>query len=296
MARPSLQARTPLSSADSLRLRRRRDRWFGILTGVAAVFGVVPLILLLLDVAVDGIGHLTQGFFSNYASRFPEQAGIRAAISGTVWITGLTLLVSFPLSLGAAIYLEEYAPRNRLSRIIRTNIANLAGVPSIVYGLLGLTIFVRFLGLGRSVLAGALTLCFLTVPMVIMAAQEAIRAVPSERRLAAFGLGASRWQVVRYQVLPDAWPGMVSGAFLALSRVVGEAAPLAMIGFLTFIAFTPEHPGDPFTVLPLQIFSWITRGEEFHGLAAAAIVVLLGILFSMNLLALTIRKRLGKRS
>lgn len=261
-----------------------------------AFASMLPLLLLLFDVTSDGVRYLTGDFFTHFASRFPERAGIRAALTGTFWVTGLTLVISFPVSLGAAIYLEEYAPRNWLTRMIRTNIANLAGVPSIVYGLLGLTIFVRFLGFGRSVLAGALTLSILTMPMVIMAAQEAIRSVPLDRRLAAFGLGASRWQVVRYQVLPTAWPGMISGAILALSRAMGEAAPLAMIGFLTFIAFTPEHPGDPFTVLPLQIFSWVTRGEEFHGPAAAASIVLLVLILSMNGIALMIRRRLQKRS
>jgi len=278
-----------------LKARKKRDRTFRVVAATVAFCGIIPLLVLLVDVTSDGLGYLTGSFFTNYASRFPDQAGIRAAIVGTLWVTGLTLLISFPVSLGAAIYLEEYAPRNWMTGVIRTNIANLAGVPSIVYGLLGLTIFVRFFGMGRSVLAGALTLSVLTMPMVIMAAQQAIRAIPAERRLAAFGLGASRWQVVRFQVLPSAWPGMISGAILALSRAVGEAAPLALIGYLTFIAFTPENPGDPFTVLPLQIFSWITRGEEFHGPAAAAIVVLLVLLLSMNGIALIIKRRLGNR-
>jgi phosphate transport system permease protein len=211
-------------------------------------------------------------------------------------VIGLTGLISFPISVGAAIYLEEYAPRNWLTRAVRNNVANLAGVPSIVYGLLGLTLFVRYLGLGRSVLAGALTLSLLVMPIIIMAAQEAIRSVPMGQRQAAYGLGATRWQVVRHHVLPSALPGIVSGAILALSRAIGETAPLIMIGFLTFIAFTPENLGDPFTVLPLQIFGWITRGEEFRGLAAAAIIVLLFLLLSLNGLALVLRNRLEKRS
>jgi len=272
-----------------------RDRAFLILTVLGTASGVVALLVLLLDVLVDGLPSLSGHFFTNYASRFPERAGIRAPLLGTFWVIGLTALISFPVSVGAAIYLEEYAPRNWLTRLVRTNIANLAGVPSIVYGILGLALFVRFLGLGRSVLAGALTLSLLTMPMIIMAAMEAIRAVPSGQRLAAYGLGASRWQVVRHQVLPSALPGIISGAILALSRAVGEAAPLIMIGFLTFIAFTPEHPGDPFTVLPLQIFSWITRGEEFRGLAAGAIIVLLVFLLGMNVLAIFIRNRFEER-
>lgn len=271
-------------------------RAFTALTAFATLLGVVALLALLGDVLMDGVHYLSGPFFSSYASRFPDRAGIRAALFGTLWILGLTTLISFPISVGAAIYLEEYAPRNWFTRAVRTNVANLAGVPSIVYGILGLALFVRYLNLGRSVLAGALTLSLLIMPMITMAAQEAIRAVPRGHRLAAYGLGASRWQVVRYQVLPSALPGIVSGAILALSRAVGETAPLIMIGFLTFIAFTPENMGDPFTVLPLQIFSWITRGEEFWGLAAAAIIVLLLFLLSMNAVAITIRNRFENRS
>lgn len=275
--------------------RSARDRAFLVLMVLGTASGVVALLALLFDVLVDGLPVLTGHFFTNYASRFPERAGIRAPLLGTLWVIGLTALFSFPISVGAAVYLEEYAPRNWLTRLVRTNVANLAGVPSIVYGILGLALFVRLLGLGRSVLAGALTLSLLAMPMIIMAAMEAIRAVPRDQRLAAYGLGASRWQVVRHQVLPSALPGIISGAILALSRAVGEAAPLIMIGFLTFIAFTPEDLGDPFTVLPLQIFSWITRGEEFRGLAAGAIIVLLAFLLSMNALAIFIRNRFDDR-
>jgi phosphate transport system permease protein len=277
-------------------MESRRGSAFRTITIAGTLFGVLALLVLLVDVLIDGWGSLSGHFFTNYASRFPERAGIRAALMGTIWVISLTALISFPISVGAAIYLEEYAPENWLSRAVRTNVANLAGVPSIVYGILGLALFVRYLGMGRSVLAGALTLSLLTMPMIIMTAQEAIRAVPRGRRLAAFGLGASRWQVVRYQVLPTALPGILSGTILALSRAVGEAAPLIMIGFLTFIAFTPESPGDPFTVLPLQIFSWISRGEEYRGLAAAAIVVLLFMLLSMNALAIIIRNRFDQRT
>jgi phosphate transport system permease protein len=276
--------------------RRARDRAFHLLTALATLVGVVALLLLLADVLVDGIGHLSVSFFTDHASRFPERAGIRAPLLGTIWVISLTALISFPISVGAAIYLEEYAPANWMTRAVRTNIANLAGVPSIVYGILGLALFVRFMGLGRSVLAGALTLSLLIIPMITLAAMEAIRAVPRGLRTAAYGLGASRWQVVRHQILPLALPRIISGAVLALSRAVGEAAPLIMIGFLTFIAFTPEGPGDPFTVLPLQIFSWITRGEEFRGLAAAAIIVLLFFLLGLNALAIIIRNRFDGRS
>jgi phosphate transport system permease protein len=275
--------------------RRKADAAFPALAAFATLLGVAALIVLLVDVTMDGARHLSGHFFTNFASRFPERAGIRASLLGTAWVISLTAVLSFPVSVGAAIYLEEYAPRNWFTRMVRMNVANLAGVPSIVYGILGLALFVRFLGLGRSVIAGALTLSLLAMPMIIMASQEAIRAVPPGLRAAAYGLGASRWQVVRHQVLPSALPGIISGTILALTRVVGEAAPLIMIGYMTFIAFVPETLGDPFTVLPLQIFSWITRGEEFRGLAAAAIIVLLLLLLTMNALAVIIRHRFERR-
>jgi phosphate transport system permease protein len=262
---------------------------------VATLLAVTSLVVLLADVWVDGFSYLSGHFFTNYASRFPDRAGIRAPLFGTLWLMGLTAVISVPLSVGAALYLEEYASRSWVFRVMRANVYNLAGVPSILYGVLGLALFVRFLGLGRSVMAGALTLSLLVMPLTIVAAQEAIRAVPKEIRLAAYGLGATRWQVVRHLVLPLAWPGILSGAILGVSRAVGEAAPLLLIGVLTFIAFTPETLGDPFTALPLQIFSWVTRGEEFRGLAAGAVIVLLAILFAMNVLAMAIRNRYGRR-
>ncbi len=269
---------------------------FRTLSAMATLFAVVALMVLLADIVVEGGGSISVDFFTNYASRSPERAGIRAPLFGTLWVIGLTALISFPVSVGAALYLEEYAADNWVTRAVRVNIANLAGVPSIVYGILGLVLFVRIMGLGRSVLAGALTLSLLCMPMITLAAMEAIRAVPQGNRMAAFGLGASRWQVVRYQVLPLALPRILSGTILALSRALGEAAPLIMIGFLTFIAFTPESLGDPFTVLPLQIFGWITRGEEFRGLAAAGSIVLLMLLLGMNVLSILVRNRLEKRN
>jgi phosphate transport system permease protein len=275
--------------------RKGTDRGFRALAATATLFAIAALLVLLVDVLVDGAGSLSVDFFTHYASRFPDRAGIRAPLFGTLWVIGLTALISFPISVGAAIYLEEYASNNWVARAVRVNITNLAGVPSIVYGILGLVLFVRILGLGRSVLAGALTLSLLAMPMITLAAMEAIRAVPEGNRMAAFGLGASRWQVVRYQVLPLALPGILSGTILALSRAVGEAAPLIMIGFLTFIAFTPESFGDPFTVLPLQIYGWISRGEEFRGLAAAGSIVLLMLLLGLNMLAVLVRNRFEKR-
>lgn len=274
--------------------RKTADGAFLVLAASATMVGFLALAAVVVGVTVDGVGHFSTEFFSGFASRYPERAGIRAALFGTLWVVGITGLISFPLAVGAAIYLEEYAPPGWISRAVRMNITSLAGIPSIVYGILGLALFVRVMGLGRSVLAGAFTLSLLVIPIITLASVEAIRAVPQGRRMAALALGASRWQVVRYQVLPAALPGIVSGALLALARAVGETAPLVMIGFMTFISFSPENVGDPFTVLPLQIFSWITRGEEFGGLAAAAILVLLFVVFGLNVAAILVRKRLEK--
>jgi phosphate transport system permease protein len=204
--------------------------------------------------------------------------------------------LAIPIGVLAAIYLEEYAPKNRFTAFIEVNIANLAGVPSIVYGILGLAVFVRFMGLERSVLAGAMTMSLLVMPVIIIAAKEAIRAVPSSLRQAAFAVGATRWQVVRHHVLPSAIPGILTGVILALSRAIGETAPLIMIGALTYVAFVPEGPLDEFTALPIQIFNWTARPQEtFHELAAGGIIVLLAILLLMNATAVYIRYRGSKR-
>jgi phosphate transport system permease protein len=269
---------------------------FALACGLAALVGVLALAVLLVDVARDGLPWLDGQFLSSFASRIPERAGIKAALFGTLWILTLTALFSFPLAVGAAIWLEEYAPRHWLTRVIQTNIANLAGVPSIVYGILGLALFVRTLGFGRSILSGALTLTILILPVIILASQEAIKAVPDSIRQAAYGLGATRWQVVRYQVLPMALPGILTGTILALSRAVGETAPLIMVGAVGFLAFTPSGVLDPFTVLPLQIFAWVSRPQaDFRALAAAGILVLLAVLLSMNALAILLRNRYESR-
>ena len=213
---------------------------------------------------------------------FPEQAGIKSALWGTVWLIALTAGFSIPVGVAAAIYLEEYSPKGRLSQLIEVNIANLAGVPSIVYGILD-WFFCAIPGVGRSVLAGSLTMTLLILPVIIIAAREALRAVPGSIRQAAFALGATRWQAVRAQVLPVALPGILTGVILALSRAIGETAPLVMIGALTYVAFVPEGPMDAFTALPIQIFNWASRPQEdFHQLAAAGIIVLLATLLLMN--------------
>ena len=276
--------------------RRRNGRIFQALCLASIAISLLTLITLLVDVAIDGLAWLSPDFITSFPSRIPGRAGIKPAILGSVWVMALVAVLSFPFGVGAAIYLEEYAPDNRLTRLIQTNIANLAGVPSIVYGILGLAIFVRFFGFGRSILAGAATLSLLVLPVVIIAAQEAIRAVPSSLREAAYGVGATRWQVVRHHVLPVAMPGILTGMILSLSRAIGETAPLILVGALAFVAFEPTSPMDLFTVMPIQIFNWTARPQaEFHGLAAGAIVVLLLLLLMMNAAAILLRNRYQAR-
>jgi len=276
----------------NLPIRRRLGGLFHAVFLIATFTGVVLLAVLLAEVIQNGIPWLTGSFFTNFPSRFPDQAGIRAALWGTIWLIGLTALFSIPVGVGAAIYLEEYAGRSWFNTLIEINIANLAGTPSIVYGILGLAIFVRWMALGRSVLAGALTMSLLILPVTIIASREALRAVPNSIRLAAFALGATKWQTIRAHVLPAALPGIMTGIILALSRAIGETAPLIMIGALTFVAFTPAGPMDEFTALPIQIFNWASRPQrEFYGVAAAGILVLLGVLLTMNAAAIWIRHR-----
>ncbi len=287
-------------SGERFKTARQRRRWAGLVFRALCVasiaFSMAVLFILLFDVARDGLRWLSWDFLSRYPSRIPARAGIRSAILGSLWMMVLTAGFSFPLGVGAAIYLEEYAPRNGLTRLIHTNISNLAGVPSIVYGILSLAIFVRFLGFGRSVLAGAATLALLVLPVVIISAQEALKSVPSSLREASYGVGATRWQTIRHQVLPVALPGILTGTILSLSRAIGETAPLIMIGALTFIAFSPTSPMDPFTVLPIQIFNWTSKPQaDFHELAAAAILVLLAVLMLMNAGAVILRNRFQKR-
>ncbi len=270
---------------------------FVILALLATGIGIAALTALLADVLRDGIGRVSGDFINSFPSRKPEEAGIKAALWGTIWMMGLTAAIAIPIGVGAAIYLEEYAPRNWLTRVIQTNIANLAGVPSIVYGIVGLTLFVRAMELGRTVMAGSLTMALLVLPIIIISSQEALRAVPSSIREAAYALGASRWQVVSRQVIPVALPGMLTGTILALSRAIGETAPLIMIGALLFVPFTPSGPLDRFTVLPIQIFNWAARPqEEFQENAAAGIIVLLVVLLSMNAIAVFLRNRFQARS
>ena len=274
-------------------MRRNRRRQIGVALSVlfflATVFGVLVLVTLLVDVTVQALPWLDGAFLSNLSSRLPERAGIRAAISGTLWIMGLTALISVPLGVASAIYLEEYAPSGWFVRLIQVNIANLAGVPSVIYGILGLAVFVRFAALGSSLLAGALTLSLLILPIIIISTQEALRGVPQGLREGAYALGATRWQVTWSHVLPAAAPGILTGVILSLSRAIGETAPLIMVGAAALVN-VPSSALDPFTVLPIQIFNWTARPQdEFQGLAAAAIVVLMVLLLTMNLTAILLR-------
>ena len=272
------------------------DRVFRLCAVTMLGVALGTLAVLLIDVFIDGAGRLSWLFLTSFPSRNPEQAGILSALVGTVYLMILTAVIAFPIGVGAAVYLEEYARRGWLSRLIELNIANLAGVPSIIYGLLGLELFVRAMRLEQSLLAGALTMSLLVLPLVIIASREALRAVPPSIREASFALGASRWQTIWNQVLPLAFPGILTGAILAASRAIGEAAPLIMIGALTYIAFLPDSLVSPFTVMPIQIFNWVSRPQKgFFEAAAAAIIVLLAVLLLMNAVAVYLRQKYQKR-
>jgi len=314
-----------------------RRRWIGniflVLLIIATLVGLLMLTILIIDIAVKGADWVSPQLFTNYHSRKPEKAGMKSAIVGSIIVMGLTGLFSFPIGVGAALYLEEYAKKNALTRFINININNLAGVPSIVYGMLGLVVFGRMFGVfnpnswlvttfnlpvgqsalgglefdlfglsflhlkfpfGRSLLAGSLTMTLLILPVVIISSREAIRAVPNSIRLASFALGATKWQTISKQVLPIAMPGILTGVILALSRAIGETAPLIIMGAFTYVPFLPESVWDQFTVMPIQIYNWITLPQEdfrIH-LAAAGILVLLAVLLSFNAVAVFLRKKL----
>lgn len=261
--------------------------------------GVLALGLLVFTIYDNGWDRLAAdpgAFFGNFVSRFPARAGIKAALYGTAWLMGLTAVFSFPVGVGAAVYLEEFAPKNRFTNLVEANIANLAGVPSVVYGILGLGVFVRFMQMGPSLLAGGLTLGIMSLPVIIIAARESLRAVPESVRLAAYALGATRWQAVRHHVLPAAMPGTMTGVILALSRAIGETAPLLVIGAAVSIFNTPDDVRDPFSALPVLIFNWTSRPQPaFAEAAAAASIVLLAMLLAMNAVAIFVRNRFSTR-
>lgn len=291
-------------SAIAVPSAHRRLRLFGDIAFAGVLFsctllGVVFLLALFVEVFAKGWARLTAdpiAFLTSYVSRFPARAGIRAALLGTVYLMGLTALFAFPVGVGAALYLEEFAPRNRFTNFIEANIANLAGVPSIVYGLLGLGIFVRALDLGPSLLAGGLTLAVMSLPIIVVTSREAIRAVPTSIRLGAYALGATRWQTVRHHVLPAALPGTLTGAILGLSRAIGETAPLLVVGAAVAIFTTPHGLGDQFSALPVLIFNWTSRPQPaFAEAAAAASIVLLALLLALNSVAIFLRNRFAIR-
>jgi phosphate transport system permease protein len=284
------------AAGDSRRRRLVRnagDRLFALFGLLVTLLALTALVCLVFDIVRDGAGRLSWAFVTSIPSRRASEAGILTALVGSVFIIGLTALIAIPLGVAAAVHLEEYGGKGRLSRLIEINISNLAGVPSIIYGLLGLGLFVRALGMGRSVLAGACTLAVLVLPMVILATREALRAVPPSIREASYALGATKWQTVWHQVLPGAFPGILTGVILSLSRAIGETAPLITIGALTYIPFLPNNVWSQFTVLPIQIFNWISRPQAaFAENAAAAILVLLMLLLAMNATAIVLRDRL----
>ena len=262
----------------------------------ATLFALLVLGVLFYRIISQGVGYLTPEFFQNFGSRIPEKAGIKAALIGSIWLMCVVAPVSIILGVGTAIYLEEYATKNRLNDFIRMNISNLAGVPSVVFGLLGLTIFVRALALGNSVLAAGFTMSLLILPVIIVGAQEAIRAVPQDVREASYGMGATKWQTIINIVLPSAIPGILTGAILALSRAVGETAPLVVIGIPVIVHFLPDNLLSQFTALPMQIYDWAKRPQEaFQYVSSAGILVLMIFLLVMNSIAIFIRNKFQKR-
>ncbi len=283
----------------SINKRYNLDKVFAIATWVATTFALLVLVILLIDVLTDGLSRLNWSFLTSFSSRRASSAGVLAPLVGTIWLLVITALISFPLGVGAGIFLEEYATDNWFTQLIEINIANLAAVPSIIYGLLGLQVFVRVMEpitRGRSILAGALTLSLLILPIIIITTRESLRAVPDSLRQAGFALGANRWQIIREQIFPIALPGILTGTILALSRAIGETAPLIVVGAVGFITFLPrlsfQGLQSSFTALPIQIFDWVSRPQvEFHQNAAAGIVVLMIVLMLMNSTAIFLRNK-----
>jgi phosphate transport system permease protein len=293
-------ATRPVEPADARfdpALMRRRLTGTLFYGACMAAIGVLLLTLLLLlyDVLIQGLPWLDPDFVTGVPSRRPERAGIFPALIGSLQLSVIVGVIAFPIGVAAALYLAEYAGDSRLTRALRTNISNLSGVPSVIYGIFGLAIFVRGIGLGFTVISGALTLTLLILPVVIIASIEAIKAVPEAQREGAYALGASRWQMVRRAVLPAAAPGIMTGIILAMARAIGETAPLILVGAFTFVTFLPQPSEGGYTVLPIQVYDWATRPQaDFHGLASAAILVVLILMLVLNALALFVRARLSR--
>jgi phosphate transport system permease protein len=297
------------STSDLLKKRHRRETIFIVLGIMATSVGLIALAVLVVDLAISGLGRINADFFTNFPSRRAGQAGILSAWVGSLLVMLVTASIGIPLGVAAGIYLEEYAPRNIWTNIIEINVSNLAGVPSIVYGLLALGLFVYGFGFGRSILTAGFTLALLILPIIIVSTRESIRAVPWSLREAAYGIGATKWQVTRDHVLPAAIPGVLTGVIIGMSRAIGETAPLVTIGALSFIAFLPSPPigaefpflsfawlFEGFTVLPIQLFNWVSRpGKDFHANAAAAGLVLLAITLMLNAVAIYFRYKLRQK-
>ncbi|MEL7333576.1 MAG: phosphate ABC transporter permease PstA [Cyanobacteria bacterium J06560_2] len=292
---PTLNAQPVSNFKADLGSRYTVDKIFKTAAWAATIISVLILAWLLFTILIDGLGTLNWNFVNSFPSRKAERAGILAALVGTLWLMGLVTLFSFPIGVGAGIFLEEFSEDNWFTRLVEVNIGNLAGVPSIIYGLLGLAVFARIMEPitgGRSVLSGSLTLSLLILPVIIVATREALRAIPNSMRLAGYALGATRWQVTWSHVLPAAMPGILTGVILALSRAIGETAPLIAVGAAVFISFLPQGVTSQFTAMPIQIYNWIGRPqEEFHHIAASGIIVLMGVLLVMNGIAVYLRNR-----
>jgi len=301
------QARDPILR--NIRHRKMIDFMFSVAGLLSLLFALITLLVLVTDLAITGVPRLSMEFFSNFPSRFPEKAGILSAWVGSFCIMITTALCAIPLGIAAGVYLEEYAPKNWITQLIELNIINLAGIPSITFGLMALGIFVYKLGLGQSIITAGLTLGLLVLPIIIVTTREAVRAIPNEIREASYAVGASKWQTIRYHILPYASGGILTGVIISLSRAIGETAPLITIGALTFVAFLPTSPvtpdfpfvtfqwlKDPFTVLPIQMFNWLSRPQaEFHVNAAATGIVLLMMTLVLNGVAIYIRYRFRKK-
>ncbi len=306
---------TPTNSHDRIEMRKRivlnktRDHLFWIIGFLSTLVGFVLLFTLIIDLFIDGFSRLNWQFLTSYPSRFPERAGILSAWVGTTLVMIVTASTAVPLGIGAGIYLEEYGKKNWLTHLIEINMNNLAGIPSIIYGLLALGLFVYFLKFGESILTGGLTLGLLILPIVVIATRESIRAIPNSIREASYALGATKWQTIKDHILPYSFGGILTGIIIGLSRAIGETAPIITVGALTFIAFLPSSPLtstfpflsfkwllDPFTVMPIQMFNWVSRPQkEFHLNAAAAGIILLLMTLIMNGFAIYLRYRFRKK-
>ncbi|WP_055667937.1 phosphate ABC transporter permease PstA [Desnuesiella massiliensis] len=284
------------STLRNIKRRKIKNSIVKYLFLICTLFGIVVLIVLLKQILETGLKHLDLKFLTSFPSRTASKAGIKSALVGSLWVILLTGLFSFPLGVGTAIYLEEYAKKNWFNKLLQINISNLAGIPSIVYGMLGLSVFVKGLRFGTSILSGSLTLTLLILPVIIISSQEAIKSVPDTLRQGSLALGVTKWQTITGVVLPYSLPGILTGCILAISRALGEAAPLIMVGAVGYIAFLPKGLLDSFTALPIQIYNWTSRPQaEFQEIAAAGIIVLMAVLLTFNAIAVVVRNKYQKR-